>query len=545
MPSLVLGCDEPGPPRGLDDWVVMRRTVEFVGPETLNDGDDVTLAIDAPPRASCVAVRRGVLPKIGRQQAFGFVDCFEKTGLILFGSKQPNTRREGGGIDKHLLVANITTRSVIVLPAVPPSLSLRPSGDRMGILRDPRRSGREFTVAQLHPSEKQVLCFRSCENRWSEERISAPSSVLGQVSVMETDVVFPHTGALCFVDLGRGILVIDIFAVEGVTAQFIPLPVASNPRNEIGSRGCCVAPSSDNLVYVLVDNENVQQFAVVRSWVLEDGKQWSLRNKTQLGDVKIRNGSPWLLPGDMPAIAVAHPREQHKMLFFLGESLVLVNLYELSVLDSHVFHSTDIGSSAKSSLYVWAWVPPPMAPRAVLQVPSGRKMEKMRRCARFVVNYITQNPGKALQLAGAFVEKGGMIVVPIEWRTLSDALASGLKKAGLFIEQNNITHMLQGAADDKEFTGRVLELQYVRTREDAEKIIDDWNSLGRPDDCLGVKFHESLEEKEMISELCQLFKDRDAETLLLNDDVVSEHEDQALRKNDADDEDGGWMIVIG
>lgn len=46
-------------------------------------------------------------------------DCFEETRLILFSNKQPSAHREGSDINKHLLVADVSTRSVIVLPAVP------------------------------------------------------------------------------------------------------------------------------------------------------------------------------------------------------------------------------------------------------------------------------------------------------------------------------------------------------------------------------------------------------------------------------------------
>lgn len=70
--------------------MAMRRSVDFLDGAEFNSGQDASLVLPAPPRASSLAVRRDVLPLPGRRHAFGFVHCFDHTGFAVFCSSQEN-----------------------------------------------------------------------------------------------------------------------------------------------------------------------------------------------------------------------------------------------------------------------------------------------------------------------------------------------------------------------------------------------------------------------------------------------------------------------
>ena len=95
----------------------MRRDVDFQDGTEFNSGEDASLLLRAPPRASSLAVRRDVLPLPGRRHAFGFVHSFENMWFVMFCNSKEN---DDGDIHRHPLIFDAWDLSVVPIPRVPP-----------------------------------------------------------------------------------------------------------------------------------------------------------------------------------------------------------------------------------------------------------------------------------------------------------------------------------------------------------------------------------------------------------------------------------------
>lgn len=474
----------------------MSRKVEFVTLEDLHDSKDACLDFDEPPRATVLTVYRGVLPEPGRHRAFGFIQCVDDSGLVLFSSAQGEA-----AADKHFFVADLRQRSVFRLPAVPPSLPLRLSSDRLGVIH---RGG-------ALASDSEYLASDSGVTSWRIRDIQASSTALqDMISRQRPDMVVSHDGNLIFVDPQRGLLFVNPFAV-GAEPRFMALPRAvsceSSSAGRAGIGRCrCIGTSAGRLCYVCI--HDVAESMAVTVWNMWGGI-WERLYKVYLSDILPQSTCRSV------SLGFVHPVNPWTVFFFVDETLTGIDMVTMEMVKSCAFD--DMGSSSHSSMDLWAWVLPSLdlQPASAIETQTPTRPPRWRRRLRKVISFTKDHP-ECLITAGQIIE-GAARYIPVDFVSLEHMRTGGICIAnvltvagkGLQWHQEAARHWIQ----DKEFTGTVTDLETIKTRDEAMKVLDVWTANGRQADGLRVKLSDEISDEDR-AELRDIFLENGAGVLL-------------------------------
>lgn len=360
-----------------------------------------------------------------------------------------------------------------------------------------------YLVAQLHPELRRMLTFNSVSCGWGVQPICATSDV----SVLRPQIVFPHRTRLCFVDLKRGILLIDPFC-QGAIAPFTALPNINTssmdsdaPRIMVGQHRCVTPGIGGSLCFVVLTGVTGDPAASVYLFLDADDEAGRWIKLYTLALNKI-----WSAPTcDSARILLVHPRNAHRLYLCVGNTVQEIDS------DGKVHCSREIDCVAYTSLDVWAWQPP------ISRVNTDQVLLRSWKLFRKLLNkgtqYVIQHP-EMFTRAGNFVQKKSQDYIPDQWslaRTGFKYMGKAISYAGDAIKHQQANDSWQAGIEAP--SKKIFELKTVESKSEAMELLEEWKSDETILDDIRVVFPKNMSTDETAI-LTELFVQYEATALL-------------------------------
>ncbi|KQK03889.2 uncharacterized protein LOC100832749 [Brachypodium distachyon] len=369
-------------------WVILGSIPRVSGPA--DEGDEVSVALTAPPRVSILTVSPRVFPEPATPHHFPFVLAADpSSGLLLLQANLgcPATREVVDRPNNQSVTWRLSTSRYFVLDAAAGSAFHLPDPEpahtilhqaMLGLLASPAGDG-HYMVAELQPiigSDKaELLCFSTEVGEWVEKPVHylLPPRPLAPICVVS------HHGRLWWVDLSWGVIHCDPFAVKPVLG-FVPFPpgrvLECREAWGVTDKYRYVGVSGGKLRFV---DTYVSQRArggapTVSVWTLADpdSTEWTLEHEATFADIWAdKSYKATRLPKKIPVLALIHPKNPCVVYFFLEKQLFGVDVRAHKIVECKVYGLVAPPSCYIANRFVRAWELPQTLPSGMLNWCKG------------------------------------------------------------------------------------------------------------------------------------------------------------------------------